>query len=74
MTKKVMSVAVYNHYKRVLTDNDTDDGVEIEKSNMLMIGPTGSGKTFLVKTLARILQVPLAITDANISYGSRLYR
>ena len=63
--KKVMSVAVYNHYKRVLTDNDTDDGVEIEKSNMLMIGPTGSGKTFLVKTLARILQVPLAITDAT---------
>lgn len=63
--KKVMSVAVYNHYKRVLTDNDTDDDVEIEKSNMLMIGPTGSGKTFLVKTLARILQVPLAITDAT---------
>ena len=63
--KKVMSVAVYNHYKRVLTDNDNDDGVEIEKSNMLMIGPTGSGKTFLVKTLARILQVPLAITDAT---------
>ena len=60
-----MSVAVYNHYKRVLTDNDNDDGVEIEKSNMLMIGPTGSGKTFLVKTLARILQVPLAITDAT---------
>ena len=63
--KKVMSVAVYNHYKRVLTDNDTDDGVEIEKSNMLMIGPTGSGKTYLVKTLARILDVPLAITDAT---------
>ena len=63
--KKTLSVAVYNHYKRVLTDNDTDDGVEIEKSNMLMIGPTGSGKTFLVKTLARILQVPLAITDAT---------
>ena len=63
--KKVMSVAVYNHYKRVLTDNIDDDGVEIEKSNMLMIGPTGCGKTYLVKTLAKILQVPLAITDAT---------
>ena len=61
--KKVISVAVYNHYKRVAT-NSMDD-IEIEKSNMLMIGPTGSGKTFLVKTLARILQVPLAITDAT---------
>ena len=61
--KKVMSVAVYNHYKRVM--EDTDDGVEIEKSNMLMIGPTGSGKTYLVKTLARLLDVPLAITDAT---------
>ena len=65
LAKKVMSVAVYNHYKRVLTDSDEDDGIEIEKSNMLMIGPTGSGKTYLVKTLARILQVPLAITDAT---------
>lgn len=63
--KKVMSVAVYNHYKRVLTDNIDDDGVEIEKSNMLMIGPTGSGKTYLVKTLAKLLDVPLAITDAT---------
>jgi len=63
--KKVMSVAVYNHYKRVLTDSENDDGVEIEKSNMLMVGPTGSGKTYLVKTLAKILQVPLAITDAT---------
>lgn len=61
--KKVMSVAVYNHYKRVATD--TQKEIEIEKSNMLMIGPTGSGKTYLVKTLARILQVPLAITDAT---------
>lgn len=61
--KKIMSVAVYNHYKRVMSD-DTD-GVEIEKSNMLMIGPTGSGKTYLVKTLARLLDVPLAITDAT---------
>ena len=50
--KKVMSVAVYNHYKRIASD--VQDGVEIEKSNMLMIGPTGSGKTYLVKTLARL--------------------
>lgn len=63
--KKVMSVAVYNHYKRVAAEPSVMDGVEIEKSNMLMIGPTGSGKTYLVKTLARILQVPLAITDAT---------
>lgn len=61
--KKVISVAVYNHYKRVATD--TMDEIEIEKSNMLMIGPTGSGKTYLVKTLARLLDVPLAITDAT---------
>ena len=61
--KKVMSVAVYNHYKRVATDSMDD--IEIEKSNMLMIGPTGSGKTYLVKTLARLLDVPLAITDAT---------
>ncbi len=61
--KKVVSVAVYNHYKRVLTD--TMDDIEIEKSNILMIGPTGCGKTYLVKTLARILQVPLAIADAT---------
>ena len=61
--KKVMSVAVYNHYKRVATN--TMDEIEIEKSNMLMIGPTGSGKTYLVKTLAKLLDVPLAIADAT---------
>lgn len=61
--KKVMSVAVYNHYKRVITN--TMDEIEIDKSNMLMIGPTGSGKTYLVKTLARLLNVPLAICDAT---------
>lgn len=61
--KKVMSVAVYNHYKRVYAD--MNDGVEIEKSNMLMIGPTGSGKTYMVQTLAKLLDVPLAITDAT---------
>ena len=67
--KKVISVAVYNHYKRVyLTDSgkkDEDGTVQIEKSNILMIGPTGSGKTYLVKTLARLLDVPLAIADAT---------
>ncbi|MGN0243163.1 MAG: ATP-dependent Clp protease ATP-binding subunit ClpX [Lachnospiraceae bacterium] len=61
--KKAISVAVYNHYKRVLTN--TMDEIEIDKSNMLMIGPTGCGKTYLVKTLARILDLPLAITDAT---------
>lgn len=61
--KKAISVAVYNHYKRVASD--TSDDIEIEKSNMLMIGPTGAGKTYLVKTLAKILDVPLAITDAT---------
>ena len=61
--KKVMSVAVYNHYKRVFSSRE--DGVEIEKSNMLMIGPTGSGKTYLVQTLAKLLDVPLALTDAT---------
>ncbi|WP_408643005.1 ATP-dependent Clp protease ATP-binding subunit ClpX [Lacrimispora saccharolytica] len=67
--KKVISVAVYNHYKRVyLTDSrkkDEEENVQIEKSNILMIGPTGSGKTYLVKTLARLLDVPLAIADAT---------
>lgn len=61
--KKIISVAVYNHYKRVATN--TMDEIEIEKSNILMIGPTGSGKTYLVKTLARLLDVPLAIADAT---------
>ena len=65
--KKAISVAVYNHYKRILAGdrlNDSDD-VEIQKSNMLMIGPTGVGKTYIVQTLARLLDVPLAITDAT---------
>ena len=61
--KKVISVAVYNHYKRVATN--TMDDIAIDKSNILMIGPTGCGKTYLVQTLARLLDVPLAITDAT---------
>ncbi len=61
--KKVVSVAVYNHYKRVCST--LADDIEIEKSNVLMIGPTGCGKTYLVKTLAKLLQVPLAIADAT---------
>jgi len=61
--KKVISVAVYNHYKRVATG--TMDEIDIEKSNILMIGPTGCGKTYLVKTLAKLLDVPLAIADAT---------
>ena len=62
--KKALSVAVYNHYKRVAVNMGGSD-IEIDKSNILMLGPTGSGKTYLVRTLARILNVPLAITDAT---------
>lgn len=61
--KKVLSVAVYNHYKRVLSGRDL--GVEIQKSNILMLGPTGSGKTYLAQTLAKILNIPFAIADAT---------
>lgn len=61
--KKVLSVAVYNHYKRILAD--TDNEVELQKSNILMLGPTGSGKTLLAQTLARVLNVPFAIADAT---------
>lgn len=62
--KKVLSVAVYNHYKRILADAQLDD-VELQKSNILMLGPTGSGKTLLAQTLARVLNVPFAIADAT---------
>uniref|UniRef100_UPI003FEFA179 ATP-dependent Clp protease ATP-binding subunit ClpX n=1 Tax=Roseburia sp. TaxID=2049040 RepID=UPI003FEFA179 len=61
--KKVLSVAVYNHYKRIMADADL--GVELQKSNILMLGPTGSGKTLLAQTLARVLNVPFAIADAT---------
>ena len=64
-TKKVMSVAVYNHYKRLM-QKKTDDDVEIEKSNILMVGQTGTGKTLVAKTIARMLNVPLAIVDATV--------
>jgi len=64
-TKKVLSVAVYNHYKR-LTQQKSDDDVEIEKSNILMAGQTGTGKTLVAKTIARMLNVPLAIVDATV--------
>ena len=63
--KKVLSVAVYNHYKRILAVRDKDLDVELQKSNILMLGPTGSGKTLLAQTLARLLNVPFAIADAT---------
>ena len=62
--KKVLSVAVYNHYKRVTAEKDADD-VELQKSNIIMVGPTGSGKTYLAQTLAKIINVPFAIADAT---------
>ena len=64
-TKKVMSVAVYNHYKRLL-QKQQDDEVEIEKSNIIMVGQTGTGKTLVAKTIAKMLDVPLAIVDATV--------
>lgn len=63
--KKVLSVAVYNHYKRILAGRDKETEVELQKSNILMLGPTGSGKTLLAQTLARLLNVPFAIADAT---------
>lgn len=62
--KKVLAVSVYNHYKRVMAPQD-DDGVELQKSNIIMVGPTGSGKTYLAQTLAKIINVPFAIADAT---------
>ena len=63
--KKALAVAVYNHYKRIMNPKVDDDGVEIQKSNIVMIGPTGSGKTLIAQTLAKILDVPFAIADAT---------
>ncbi|PQJ15762.1 ATP-dependent Clp protease ATP-binding subunit ClpX [Aureicoccus marinus] len=65
-TKKVMSVAVYNHYKRLLQPRSQEDGIEIQKSNIVMVGQTGTGKTLMAKTIARMLNVPLAIVDATV--------
>ncbi len=65
-TKKVLSVAVYNHYKRLLQPSSKEDDVEIQKSNIIMVGQTGTGKTLMAKTIARMLNVPLAIVDATV--------
>ena len=63
--KKALAVSVYNHYKRVIAGESSDDGIEIQKSNILLLGPTGSGKTYLAQTLAKIINVPFAIADAT---------
>lgn len=65
-TKKVLSVAVYNHYKRLLQAKSKDDDIEIQKSNIIMVGQTGTGKTLMARTIARMLNVPLAIVDATV--------
>ena len=66
ISKRVLSVAVYNHYKRLLQDKSNSNYVEIQKSNILLVGPTGTGKTLLAQTISRLLKVPLAIVDATV--------
>ena len=63
--KKTLAVAVYNHYKRINSKQEKDDDIELQKSNILLVGPTGCGKTLLAQTLAKILKVPFAIADAT---------
>lgn len=65
-TKKILAVAVYNHYKRILQEKNEDDGIEIEKSNIVMVGPTGTGKTLLARTISKSLNVPFTIVDATV--------
>ncbi|NNK20901.1 MAG: ATP-dependent Clp protease ATP-binding subunit ClpX, partial [Flavobacteriaceae bacterium] len=65
-TKKVLSVAVYNHYKRLLQPSSKEDEIEIQKSNIIMVGQTGTGKTLMARTIAKMLNVPLAIVDATV--------
>ncbi len=73
VAKRVLSVAVHNHYKR-LNHSGKNGDVELAKSNILLMGPTGCGKTLLAQTLARILDVPFTMADATTRYGSRLCR
>ena len=73
-TKKKLAVAVYNHYKRIYMNRQAGDGIELTKSNILLIGPTGTGKTLLAQTLARMLDVPFAIVDADHPHRSRIRR
>ena len=65
-SKKILSVAVYNHYKRLIQENTNENDIEIQKSNVLLVGPTGTGKTLLAQTISRLLKVPLAIVDATV--------
>jgi len=65
-TKRSMAVAVYNHYKRLLQTKDDDDDVEIEKSNIILVGETGTGKTLVARTIAKMLNVPFSIVDATV--------